>query len=102
MTADIQRQIALAKGQKPPSVPSAPSPKGETQPGAVGERKSKEIEEDTTPAPNVAATHYIGRYQLNVANGTHYPGRARVVIVGPASEALTAALVAALTQFVKP
>jgi hypothetical protein len=48
---------------------------------------------------SAAKQYYVGPYQLAVANGTHYPGRSRVVIVGPASEALTAALVAAVESF---
>lgn len=57
--------------------------------------------EDETPPPQVAATHYIGPYQLSAANGTHYPGRCRIVVVGPTSEGLIQALAAALDSFSK-
>jgi hypothetical protein len=82
-----------------PSRNAAPTSKEKTHPKEETPGKSKEIEEEATPPVKAAAHHYVGPYQLTVANGTHYPGRVRCVIVGPASESLTAALVAALHQF---
>jgi hypothetical protein len=78
----------------------APSPKGKTQPG--------EREAGTAPVFNASqagpTTYLVGPYALSVGGRLHaeqLPDRLRIVVTGPASEALTAALVAALTQFVK-
>lgn len=80
--------------RKPPAPPKEPSPRKESL-------KTSETPEDTTPPPTVAETHYIGRYQLNVANGNHYPGRMRIVCVGPTDPKLLDYLTAALHQYTK-
>ena len=93
---------AVDRANSPASVRSAGTstlaPTKDTK-APVAKPQSQETTEDVTPPPAKSEAHYIGPYQLAVANGTHYPGRARIVIVGPASDTLTAALVAALTQF---
>lgn len=94
------RWNSLDLSQKPAKVQRTPSPapKEPREPAAAG--RSEII--NTTPNPLPASQHYIGPYHLQVACGTHYPGRIRIVLTGPTSEELTAALVAALTEFVKP
>jgi hypothetical protein len=87
MNANVRAQLIAAGAKLPkeaitaPPRNAAPSPKGKTQTAAAQAVTAKEIEEDGTPPPSIAAIHCIGRYQLNVANGTHYPGRARVVSI---------------------
>lgn len=86
--------IAPPKGQSRPATrPAAPRPVDSPGAGVAS------VTGHVKPAAEV--THYIGPYQLNVANGTHYPGRSRCVVVGPASDELTAALVAAITQLLE-
>jgi hypothetical protein len=94
MTSAEYRATLVSK--KPASAPKAP-PQGKTPPSAPAPVVASEWKPTNKPEQ-----YYAGPYALQVANGTHYPGRARYVVTGPASEELTAALVAALHQFVKP
>lgn len=90
----MQAPSVLTTPRKPPASPKEPRPRNESL-------KTNETPEDATPPPTVAETHYIGRYQLNVANGTHYPGRMRAVLVGPTDPKLLDYLTAALHQYTK-
>lgn len=94
---------ALLGGKKPlPASPvqrNPPAPIKDTKAPVAARQKPENTGEDETPPPTVAETHYIGRYQLNVANGTHYPGRMRAVLVGPADADLIKCLTAAINAF---
>lgn len=105
MVDHIKAQLAAAGAKLPPE-PKKNAPKPRTPVvSTVTPPKPPEsiveavIIEDTTPPPTVAETHYIGRYQLNVVNGTHYPGRMRAVLVGPADADLIKCLTAALSNY---
>jgi hypothetical protein len=82
-------------GQKPASVPRKPPERhtGTEKPAAAL------LSQETQHPPYVAAQHYIGPCQLTIANGTHYPGRMRAVLVGPTDEALLLAVLAALKTY---
>lgn len=105
MTAAVRRQLEAAGAKLPPEPKNnAPKPRTPvistvTSPSPPALIVEPEIIEDETPPPTVAETHYIGRYQLNVANGTHYPGRMRAVLVGPADADLIKCLTAAINAF---
>lgn len=94
MTADIQRQIAAAKGRKPPATPRAQPTQGKTPPTP----KREPAEEITPPIPP-PSQYYIGPYHIQVAPGTHFPGRVRLVLTGPTVEGLAEAVAAAIHQF---
>jgi hypothetical protein len=100
MNAAVKAQL-LAHGAKLPKdtpnlAPTAPKPPQRVDTGGTGREAARGAEWAPTNKPE---QYYAGPYALQVANGTHYPGRARYVVTGPASEELTAALVAALHQF---
>jgi len=99
MTADIKRQLAAHGAKLPapaaPAARSAPRPVDSLGAGVAGRSGAKNEPE---PKPPAAACFYPGPYHVQVANGTHYPGCVRIVVTGPASEELPAALVAAITQ----
>jgi hypothetical protein len=83
------------KGTATPRKPAAP-PKEPRQPAAPAERPV------FAPSPAGPQTYLVGPYALSVGGRLHQeqlPDRCRIVITGPASEELPAALVAALTQF---
>jgi hypothetical protein len=63
---------------------------------ATSEEKAKR---EIPVSPQVAATHYIGPYQLSAANGTHFPGRMRLATVGPSDEGMVKAIVAAMQAY---
>lgn len=93
---------ALLGGKK--ALPASPAPRTPRHPTKDTDtpregRQQPKTSEDETPPPTVAETHYIGPYQLNVANGTHYPGRMRIVCVGPTDPKLIDCLTAALHAF---
>lgn len=105
MNANVRAQL-LAHGAKiPKDSPNltqerrTPPPPTKDTKAPVVARVAPESGEDVTPPPAKSQTHYIGPYQLAVANGTHFPGRSRCVIVGPASDELITALTDALHQF---
>lgn len=87
--------------KKPTTPRNPPAPIKDTKAPVAARQNPENTGEDTTPPPTVAETHYIGRYQLNVANGTHYPGRMRAVLVGPTDPKLLDYLTAALHQYTK-
>lgn len=92
---------AIEKVNKPvfsPPASPAPSPKGKTQPAAP-KPATAPVFDASQAGPQ---TYLVGLYALSVGGRLHaeqLPDRLRIVVTGPASEALTAALVAALHHF---
>jgi hypothetical protein len=84
-----------------PRINAAPTSKGKTHPKEETPGTAKEMPA-FEPSPAGPRTHLVGPYALAVGGRLHaeqLPDRLRIVITGPASETLTAALVAALTHF---
>lgn len=88
-----------ALSQKPAVTPRTPPVSTSASPQASKGPQKQENEEDETPAPALGAQHYIGPFQLTVANGTHFPGRMRAVVVGPADEGLLRAVLDAMKTY---
>lgn len=98
MTAAVRAQLLAAGAKLPVEAPKKPAtprtplpaPKEPREPGEAGKSPQTSQRE-----------YYPHPYHVQVANGTHYPGRVRIVITGPAAESLPPHLVAALQEFIR-
>jgi hypothetical protein len=103
MNAHVRAQLLAAGAKLPAEAPKKPQnqrtpPQQHTDTKKPAARHS----EPEIAKPEILALptdYYLGPLHLQVACGTHYPGRMRCVLTGPADPGALAAVVAALRAY---